>query len=413
MRPAKDVKRLIKNVPIHTNIQKDDEVLNEVLNVLETSKQAHSAGVEPSIWRIIVKSKASKFVAAIIVVVVVVSFFAFESLTSPTWALEQSIEALKDYGAIHLVLVGDFPGGKTEIWMRANKSRSYSTDVVVKGGHGAITWTRDGSTYHYEPGQNTIYFEEALTIGMAQWFGPKLLELLASAENVKVIHGKDQETGRDRVIMKCSMIDVLGPQSWIIEFDVASKLPIAYKHWQNLDRSGPPSFEAFKVIYYETLPDSIFEVRIPDDAKYVEKELKVLDETLEGLDNPEDGISAEGMTQQEAAGKVVRVLYQAAIDQDIDGLKSICPMCRNWGDEFLRKIVFRSDKEDRITEIVEIGQICKAGHSRLGTIVAVPTVYRQANGTRVAEKMIVQFRQLDGESSCVVHGPYGLPRELE
>lgn len=411
MRPTEDVKRLIKNVPIHTNMQRDDEVLDDVLNALETSKQTHSAGIEPSLWRMIMTSKASKFVAAMIVVGVLVSFFTSDRFISTSWALEEAIEALRDYGSVHVV--GAFPGGTAEIWMRANEARSHSTDVVVKGSHGSITWSQDGSTYHYEPGQNTIYYEEALTIGMAQWLGPELLEMLSTAKNAKLVRGKDPATGRGRVMLICSMIDVQGPQSWIIEFDVASKLPVSFKHWQNLDRSGPPSFDAFKVTYYEDLPDSIFEINIQGNPRYVEKELKILDATLGGLSNPEDGISTEGMTQQKAAERVVRTMYQAIIDKDLDRLKTICPLCHNWGDEFLNAIVIKPDEDDRIAEIIQVGKISKMGHSQLGPIAAIPTEFRLVNGTRVEQKMIVQFRQFGDEASCVVHGPYGLPRELE
>jgi hypothetical protein len=411
MRPAEDVEKLIKNVPIHTNAQRDNEIRDEVLSALERSQKVQSVGIEPSLWRIIMKSQVSKFVAAMIVVGIMVFFFASERLISPTWALEEAIEALKDYGAVHLI--GAFPDGTAEIWMRANEAGSHSTDVIVRGSHGAITWSQDGSTYHYEPSQNTVYYEDALTIGMAQWLGPELLEMLSVAKNAHVIRGKDPATGRGRVMLMCSMIDVHGPQSWIIEFDVASKLPVALKQWQNLDRSGPPSLDVFKVTYYEDLPDSMFEVHIPGDLKYVEKELRIPDETLSGLSNPQHGISTEGMTQQEAAEKAMRSMYQAVIDQDLGRLKNICPLCHSWGDEFLRTIVLRPDKDDRIDEILKIGQISKTGHSKLGPIAAIPTELRLVDGTRVEQKMIVQFRQLGSESSCVVHGPYGLPRELE
>jgi len=64
-------------------------------------------------------------------------------------------------------------------------------------------------------------------------------------------------------------------------------------------------------------------------------------------------------------------------------------------------------------EILKVGAIRKTGQSKLGPIAAVPVVLRLQNGKKVEEKMIVQFRQIGGNSSCVVHGPYGMPRELE
>ena len=66
-----------------------------------------------------------------------------------------------------------------------------------------------------------------------------------------------------------------------------------------------------------------------------------------------------------------------------------------------------------IVEIVKIGQIRRTGHSPLGPVAAVPTVVRLKNGKKIEEQMIVQFRQVGGAWSCVVHGPYGLPREIE
>ncbi len=361
-------------------------------------------------WRSCLTSRAGKLTAAVLVVGVAL-FAILDSFTQPAWALEDAIKALKDFHAVHVV--GAFPGGTAEIWMRANQARTQSTDAVVRGSQGAITWTRDGSTYHYEPSQNTVYFEHALTIGMAQWLGPELLEMLGTAENTKVIRGKDPATGRERVMLLCSLIDVHGAQSWIIEFDAASRLPVTMKQWPNLDRSGPPSFDAFRITYYEDLPDNIFDVPIPGDAKHVEKPLQIPDDTVGGLGNPRDGISAEGLTQQEAVEKAVRTLYQAVIDQDLDQLKNISPLCRNWGDEFLRQIVLKPDKEDRIVEMVKMGQITKTGRSPLGPIAAVPTVVKLKNGKKAEQQMIVQFRQFGGESSCVVHGPYGLPRDVE
>ena len=411
MRPSEDVKRLIKNVPVDTNIQRDNEILDDVLNTFEQSQNAQSASSQPNIWRIIMKSRVSKFAAAIIVVGVVLFFLASERLSNPAWAIEQSIEALKDLRAIYMV--GAFPGGTAEVWMRANEAGTQSIQTVVRDSQGAITWTKDGSTYHYEPGQNTVYFENAITIGMAQWLGTDLLEMLSQAKNVEVVRGKDAATGRDRVMLSCSMIDVHGPQSWIIEFDVTSKLPVALKQWQNLDRSGPPMFDAFKLTYYEDLPDSMFEVHIPGNPAYTEKPLTIPDENIGMLSNMQYGIPTEGLSQQAAAQKVIRMMYEAVIDMDLEQLKRICPLCENWGDKFLREIVFRPGKEDRIEEILEIGEICKMGYSKLGSIAAVPAILRLKNGKKVEQKVVVQFRQIGGQSSCVIHGPYGLPREIK
>jgi len=240
-----------------------------------------------------------------------------------------------------------------------------------------------------------------------------LLAKLSTLDNAKVVRGQDPATGRARVTLLCSMIDVHGPQSWIIEFDAASKLPVAMKQWSNLERAGPPSFEAFSIVFYDDLPADVFEVRVPGDARYVEKPLQIADETVHLLGNPDDGIPADGMTRQQAAAAVVRALYQAVIAQDADRLRSISPLVRNFGDQFLEAIIFRPGRDDRIVELLEVGQISRTGQTRLGPIVAIPVVVRLQNGKRIREQMIVQFREPEGAAaSVVVHGPYGLAREL-
>ncbi|HSW00478.1 MAG TPA: hypothetical protein VLI39_09920 [Sedimentisphaerales bacterium] len=412
MTDRKDTKRMVEtylgSIETPAGDRVDEKVLPAALTAMHKSKP-HVAPASHSIWRTIMTSKAGKVTAAAVVAVVVL-FAVFDSFTQPAWALADAIEALKDYRAVHVT--GVFPGGTAEVWFRANEAKTQSTDVVVRGSLGATTWTRDGSTYHYEPGQNTVYYEPAVTIGMSQWFGPELLEMFRTAQSTQIIQGKDPATGRDRVMLMCSLIDVRGPRSWVMEFDADSKLPVAMKQWQNLDRSGPPSFDAFKIVYYEDLPDSVFDVQVPGDAKRVEKPLQIPEETVGILANPQDGISAEGMTQQEAAQKIVRALYEAVIKQDMNGLKGLSPLCRNWGDDFLRKIVFKPDRDDRIVEIIEIGQILRTGQSSLGPIAAVPVTLKLKNGKKVQEQMIVQFRSMGDRSSCVIHGPYGIAREI-
>jgi len=71
MKPAEDVERLIKNVPVSTSAQRDNEIRDEVLSALEQSQKAYSAGLEPSLWRIIMKSQITKLGAAAVVIMAV------------------------------------------------------------------------------------------------------------------------------------------------------------------------------------------------------------------------------------------------------------------------------------------------------------------------------------------------------
>jgi len=356
-------------------------------------------------------SKAGKLAALAAIVTIVLSFTVFDALTQPAWAFEDAIEALKDLKVAHII--GAFPGGTAEIWVRADASKSQSNTLVVRGSNGAVTWVKDGSTYHYEPEQNTVYFENAITAGFSHWFGPDLLHMLSMADDAQTLRGKDPATGRDRIMLLCSLGDMHGPQSWIMEFDAASKLPITIKQWANLDRSGPPVFEAFKITYYEDIADSLFDVTVPGNPTYVEKPLTIQEAFIDMLSDPADGIPTEGLDRQQACERILRTGYQAIIDADPKTLKKLGPFCASFGDELLQAAVFKTGREDRVAEILKIGEICKTGKTRLGPIVAAPVLVRRKDGVKVEEKTIVQFRNIEGVESCVIYGPYGLPRTIE
>jgi len=75
MRPAGNVEKLIKNVPIHTVAERDKEVLNDVLNAWEKSREAQSAAPQPNIWRTIMKSNMARLTAAAVIAVALVGTY--------------------------------------------------------------------------------------------------------------------------------------------------------------------------------------------------------------------------------------------------------------------------------------------------------------------------------------------------
>lgn len=365
-----------------------------------------------SIWRIIMKSQITKFAAAaIIILAVVLTVTILDKTTTPAFAISQSIEALKDFKAIHLITIT--PDATAEIWMRSNKSGTQSTDIVARLNNGAVVWVKNGSTYYYEPGKNTVSFEPAVTQGVSPWLGPILIERLSKTASSKIIYSKDPVTDRDYATLIGSINDTQGVQSFAIEFDVETKMPVSIKQWQNMDRHGIPAQYAPKITYYKELDDEVFDVKISGNPAYVEKPLTIPQENIGLLSNPDDGISTEGLTQQQACEQILRDTYRAVIEGDSATLKRLSPLAKNWNDELINSVVFRKGQNDQIVEVTHIGKISKTGQTKLGPIAAVPVEIRKKDGTKYEEKMIIQFRQIGGKASCVVHGPYGNSREIE
>ena len=102
MRPTEEVERFIQNVPVNTNAQRDGEIRHEILGALEQSQKDRPAGLEPSLWRIIMKSQITKFVtAAIVITVVLVGVHYWGGSydgTSIAWAdVMEQIKSLRPY----------------------------------------------------------------------------------------------------------------------------------------------------------------------------------------------------------------------------------------------------------------------------------------------------------------------------
>ncbi len=354
-----------------------------------------------------------KYAAAVAVIVLaaVLTLTIFDRTTAPVWAIEQSIEALKDFKAIYLIAIS--ADSTSEIWMRSNDFGTQSTDMVARLNNGAIVWVKDGSTYYYESAKNTVSFEPAVTQGFSPWLGPLLIERLSKTAGSKIIYSKDSVTDRQYATLVGSINDVHGVQSFAIEFDVETKMPVSLKQWQNMDRSGPPAYYAPKITYYKELDDEVFDVKIPGNPLYVEKPLTIPQENIGLLGNSDDGISTEGLTQQQACEQILHNTFKAVIEGDSKSLKKLCPLAKNWSEELIDSVIFRKGQDDQIVEVVSIGKIFKTGQTKLGPIAAAPVVIKRRNGTKYEEKMIVQFRQIGGKTSCVVHGPYGISREVE
>jgi len=405
----------IKKSSVRTSMEMDEKVLDDAMLAYENNMKTKKSDLKPNLWRTIMKNRMTQMAAAAVILIAVL-YMLIGKMGPTTWAIEQSIEALRDYSGVYMAgTVMDEYGTQKgcELWMRANKSLTSSKDTIIRVDNGVIQWVEDGSTYTYVPQNNTVYYENAVIAGMSQWPGPTLLELFAFSESTETIRGINPATGHEQVTLLSSFIDAHGTKSYSITFDAKTKLPVELVEWNNLDRRGAPAFHIRQITYYEDLPDSIFKVEYPTNANRVEKELTIPESSVGLLGDPQDGISAEGLSRQEAVELLLRQVYQAVMNEDFDRLRKLCPTIATVSDEFLRYLMQSEKPELRTEEIVEIGPIFKEGHSKIGPIVAVPCIIRTRGGTLREDKMIVQFRNIGGKSSCVFHGPYGMPHEIE
>lgn len=360
--------------------------------------------------------KVVRVVATAAALVVAVSLVLPHWLSTPVWAVEQSIAAIEGLRGLHIsgsLLNERGELQDCELWMRANRTGRQSKELLLIASSGTVSWVAKDSTYHYVPSQKTVFYERAVTAGMSHWPGPRLLRLISMAGDTQVVDGRDPLTGRECFTVTSSVMDVKGPQSWVMSFDAETKRPISFKTWSNLDRSGPPAFWAKQVTYSQDLSDSQLTPSLPEGIDYVKRGPTIPDQNLSLLLSPRSGLAVGEMGLKEASTEILRRVYAAIIQSDIGQIRKYCPIVDLWNDDFIKGVLIGNHAADRIKEVISIGPIEEEGSSQVGAFVVVPVTFKRHDGSAWRDRIIVQFRGGPPPRSCVVYGPYGQSVELD
>lgn len=412
MQPNDDIPELIRRlrVPVSANL---DERVRSAIQDAEKAAPLAAHSNEPSLRALLsmlMKHRTIRYTLGGALGFAVMAALVLNHSTTTAWAMEQAIEALAKYKAVRMT--GATTAGGTaapaEIWARADATGSHSAECLARSS--AFTaWVKDNKTYVYDPAGNTVIVEPAITMGLNPWLGPKFLAMLSKLPNYRAVEATDPATSQNRILVTASLESATGPQSFLIEFDANTKLPLSMTHWLNLSRSGAPDFSFDKIVYFEDLPDSVFQFEPPAGVRTVEKPLTIPDANVPLLSDPKTGISAEGLSREEVCRRLLEQFWTAVIQNDLARVRQLCPLTRNWPDRLLRDVM----AEDEAVELLSIGGIEKEGQSKLGPLALVSSRVRCKDG-RVREiKIIVQFRQTGQGTSCVIHGNYGYSRVVE
>jgi len=107
MRPSDNIEKLFRQTNIETNADVDKVVLGDAVNAMSKSKQSKPGIVRPDIWRIIMKSKMTKFAAAaVIIIAVLVGINQFgSSIDGSSVAWGQVITRTNQIDHVHLYIL--------------------------------------------------------------------------------------------------------------------------------------------------------------------------------------------------------------------------------------------------------------------------------------------------------------------
>ncbi len=293
MKPV-DIKNMMKKINVTPSSKMDQRTLADIVKAQEETKQRDSANLKPMVWKIIMKGRIARFVAAAVTIIAVISGVNIFNGT-PVWAIDQTVKALESIQT--LVITGTDSWGSESVpfkfWLRFPENKEESLHfrfesekqiVVVKG---TKAWS-----YRAEDNVVKIYDNVTTSNGMMRdltfWYkiaennpwitGKMLATLKLFTDDWQEDYSKFKKTGRDCVFVTCSY-KPLSISFWFV-CDLESKFIVEGKYWRNANRQGAPESHAVSFKYNEKIDDDIFNFTIPEGAKVISKKEEKEADTL-------------------------------------------------------------------------------------------------------------------------------------
>jgi outer membrane lipoprotein-sorting protein len=306
MSTAERIEKLVKeflkakNSYVATSPQIDEKVLGDALTAFEKSKTEQSAELRPSVWRIVMKSKITKFAAAaIIIVAAVLSINIFDKslpTASATQVLQDAIKAVSDVWSVHMKarmrtlpddnfsLIGlelDFV--PIEMWKRTSKEGLVQWRVEKPG---RVLLMDGKSTLMLIRPNHGVIKKRPLPQGcFDSWQGLLLnvqdllddeLQVAKNDARRQVIRQKIE--GRDKLILKVEVKTNVAKDDYlrnifisesdhlkVYQFDAQTKLLESFQVYVHSEEEDVLIFEVTDIEYNKEIDDSIFKLDLPED----------------------------------------------------------------------------------------------------------------------------------------------------
>jgi len=383
-----------------------DQLEQDLLGAL--TKQPRRKETPLIIWRMIMKSSITKLAtAAAIILIAVFSATFLEKSVTPAWAIEQTIEALENVPTVHM-FCRDWDGEEMEIWMKLDPKSGLPEYLYLDyPRHNAVILSTPNISFQHLKKINIVQITNKQLINfdvrLEKIFEEiaKEMPTLEEGEHIKVYTESDPETDKEVIVVWAES----KTNEWKIVIEPETKLPISM-HCLRSEQTGQVIKDIDEIYFDEDLPEGIFDFTIPNDALVVNQ-----DELNEFENDPNYGISTEGLSQQEAASMIAEEYCRAIIDFDLERVRKIYPGAGLRKGEKVRALFDRVFENNKPVELIEVGQLYWQRGCAIGPV--IPCIVKFEDGAIKELKIIIKFRQIYDKESCVIAGMYGLPCDIE
>jgi hypothetical protein len=305
---------------------------------LQEFKASMLANERRSLWSNIMHARIVKVAAVIALMAAGAMVFAVLNRTeSKVWAIERSIEALKDVrtvmmkGTAQINPDSDMDRSIT-IWAVANSDRSAAQRMRMEM-WGLTRISDANSVYVWGTGGKRAYVGTPGETNMHPWLDGRFFEKIAhkSMQTWQVSYGTDPDSGRQSAFVTCSDPNTLGSRSLWFEFDVETSMLVRLKQWLNPRWEGRPQFDVSKIEFNPELPQDFFDPRPPDGVVVTSAAPGELTNGIDVVMNkeivnsigvePGCGVTEEGLSTDDACVKLVKDYYDAVMAEDWDTVR--------------------------------------------------------------------------------------------
>lgn len=370
-------------------IKHRDRLEDDLLAAL--ARQDQSKGTV-SAWRMVVRSRTTKLVAAVVIAAgIMVAVLLMDKTTAPAYAVEQTIDAIKAVRTVHMA--GEFyRQGAFECWLRFDGGPDVPTHMWLFSPRlNLCKICSPAGLFHFNQKTNYIFHtgqdqrERTWRLGFGSFFEAA----------VQAASQHDSVTLSDEKGFIAVHINRLKREQKIL-VDAQTKLPVSFSTtWEGaplemIKKQALTIKNLAWIRYNRAPPEGIFDV--PADAQLVQND-------FDCWVDPNAGLVADGMTRQDACPAIVKQTGRALVNMDID---TLCKLN-------LAYLAVPPEMWDETRRMKALGQgvdelVITGDAYEEGEFWHVPYALRMGDGKREVNTAMIKFYKIEGRTLCLIVG---------
>ncbi len=394
MKPPENIEKTIERLGYHASGEVHDRILGNLLQAMEGTQKQGSDATAQNTWRIIMKSPITKLsTAAVIVLCIALTIFFMGRTTTPAYAIEHTLQAMQDLRTMYIACK-DWSGNEFDMWIELHPvtgipeyCRAYWPKSKV------LNISRPDTSYQFSERGNQVQINSGKLFHMDLAPAKACEQLLQAAQqdpdSTVIFHEYDERSKKNLIVV----ITRDDQQSFKVYIDPDTKLPVRVQGLES--RMLGSVIRDIELIEFNVdLPEGIFDFEIPEGAAIIDH-----DHNNKLLNDPQNGISTEGMTEQQAAETIATMYWNALIEADETTARTVAPVSAQmaWG--------------PLLVELVEVGRLYIQPGCGIGKL--IPCRIRYKDGSLKEWKLVIKTRNTDGHLSCVIAGFFASPVVIE